>query len=165
MKLQELIEDKKLDWVNSDITEANFPPQETGTDFKLYHFNLKMESEEVVAEMAKDGYQPANIHELLLWQEWNDKDWVVALGSVAGVIGFRYVAYLYGCGSGRDLGLRGWGGRWDADYRFLAVKQISSDTKTPSSPELGNLVTLALKSATNKQLLEELSIRLTNPKG
>jgi hypothetical protein len=45
-------------------------------------------------EIEKEGYRAANISELLSWKDWNDKDWVAALGSVAAVDDSRSVPFL-----------------------------------------------------------------------
>lgn len=123
-----LIKGHKFDYVNSDITVENFPSQEVSTDFELYHFDRYISSEAAIEEMKKDGYKPANIYELLLWPDWNGKDWVVALGSVCGVGGDRLVACLDGVDSERYLDLGWFGGVCDGGCRFLATKQLSLDT-------------------------------------
>lgn len=128
-KLSSLIKEKKFDYVNSDITDTLFSvPKEIGTDFKLYHFDRYISSEDAIKEMEKDGYKPANIYELLTWTGWNDNDWVVALGSVGKVDGDRRVPYLDGSGSRRDLHLRWFGLGWDALCRFLGVRNLSSES-------------------------------------
>lgn len=38
------------------------------------HIEQCISSEDVVLEMQKEGYEPANILELLEWKDWNDKD-------------------------------------------------------------------------------------------
>lgn len=126
-KLTELIKSRKFDWVNSSITDNLFEsPKEIGTDFKLFHFNMSISSEDAVKEMAVAGYRPAHVWELLTWNEWNENDSVVALGSVGEVDGDRYVPYLRGNDSERGLGLRWWDYDWDAYCRFLGVRNSSS---------------------------------------
>lgn len=123
-----LIKDRKFDYVDSDITVKNFPPQEVSTDFKLYHFGRTVSSEAAIKEMKKDGYKPANIYELLLWPDWNGKDWVTALGSVCEVNGRRSVACLSRVGSERFLDLSWFVVDWGGDCRFLAVRNSDSVT-------------------------------------
>lgn len=137
-----LIKGRKFDWVNENITVKNFPPQEVSTDFKLYHFGRYISSEAAIEEMKKDGYKPANIYELLLWPDWNGKDWVVALGSVCKVDGNRYVACLLGDDSGRRLYLLWFDGDWGGSYRCLAVRNSDTATLGASPSE-----TLTLDSA------------------
>lgn len=120
---------KDFDWVNSDI-EANFPLEERKHgEYKLFHFDRYISSEDAIEEMKKKGYVPVTLLELLEWKKWNGKDWVVALGSVAEVDGRLYVPYLGGDGSERYLYLGWWGDVWDAYYRFLGVA-LSSETKS-----------------------------------
>lgn len=133
--LQQLIKKHKFDWVNPDITESNFPPEEISTNpTKLYHLDRNISSDEVVKEMARDGYRPANAYELLNWEAWNGEDYVVALGSFARIYGSRHVLCLYRYGSGRDLRLDWLDDDWFGGCRFLAVA-TSSDPK-PLDPSL-----------------------------
>src|ERR1035437_1835235 len=116
--LNQLIASHNFNWVNSDI-EKNFKLEKVrSSDYKLYHFDKYISSEDAIKEMAKDGYLPATITELLKWKGWNDKDWVIALGSVAKVGGGRLVACLGGFGTRRGLGLGWFGSVWGDDYRF-----------------------------------------------
>jgi hypothetical protein len=146
MALESLIKNKKFDWTNPDITEENFPLQEIrGTEYKLYHFNKRILSEDAIKEIQRDGYEPSNLYELLEWKDWNNKDYVVALGSVGEVHGDRRVPGLCEDSSGRVLGLGWWGSDWNSHFRFLAVRPLSSDTLNPQT--LGNLDSLSLEKA------------------
>jgi hypothetical protein len=125
--LKKLIESKKFDWVNSNITEDLFPlVKRKHKGYKLFHFDRYISSEAVIREMEKEGYMPANTLELLEWKDWNDKDWVVALGSVGGVYGSRFVPGLDGGDSLRGLRLDHWGGGWLSRCRFLGVRNCTS---------------------------------------
>lgn len=141
--LKSLIKAKKLDYVNFNITAKNFPaPKEIGTDFKLFHFDKSIASEDVIKAMEAEGYHPADLYELLSF-DWNGTDWVAALGSVCEVDGYRVVPHLDGGGSGRGLGLGWWVDGWDSLCRFLAVR-LSSDAKTSA---LGHSGILSLEAA------------------
>ena len=134
--LAQLIEKGKFDYVNSSITEDLFPaPKTLHTDYKLFHFNKFISSQEAIVAIKKEGYIPATLHELLMWEEWNDKDTVVALGSSAHVDGHRGVPGLYGFGAERGLHLGWWRFDWHGDCRFLAVRNLPLDTQTISSPD------------------------------
>lgn len=137
--LTQLIEAKNLDYVSINITEDNFPPQPMSGDYKIYHFNRYMTSEDVIDEMKKDGYRPMNIYELLEWDGWNGTDWVVALGSSCVLYDNRYVLILLEVCSECELDLSYWGGVWDGDYRFGASRNL--ETKTLESSD-----TLTLES-------------------
>ncbi|TSC83232.1 MAG: hypothetical protein G01um101419_142 [Parcubacteria group bacterium Gr01-1014_19] len=122
--LQKMIQSGSFGYVNVNITEANFPDVGVKTDFKVFYPNKVVSSDQMVAEMKKEGYRPANLRELLTWMSanWNGKDWVVALGQEwrdSG--GGRDVPCLcFGGERGLDLG---WDdGGWDAGCRFLAVR-------------------------------------------
>ncbi len=128
--IKDLIDSKKLDWVNDNISSKNFPEQPIrSSDYKLFHFDKYISSEDAVKEMEAEGYSPANIFELLGWKDWNEKDWVVGLGSVCEVRGHRFVPSLRRGASGRHLGLGFWDDGWGGRFRFLACK-LSSGTKS-----------------------------------
>lgn len=146
-KLSSLIEARKLDYVSSTMTDSFFPePKEIGTDFKLFHFDKNISSEDAVKEMEKQGYSPANAWELLSWKDWNRKDWLVCLGSVGEVDGSRRVPCLREVGSGRDLGLGWFDDDWSADCRFLGVRNSSYETKELEKNDLGDSGTLTLEA-------------------
>ena len=84
--------------------------------------------------MDKEGYNPANIYELLNWKDWNSKDWVVALGSSCVLGGGRQVAFLYGDGFRRGLDLGVWDGVWHG-ARFLGVRNLETKALESSSKE------------------------------
>lgn len=53
--LKKIIESKKFDWVNSVITEENFPKQEIRKgEYKLFHFKKYISSEDASKEMKMD---------------------------------------------------------------------------------------------------------------
>lgn len=128
--LTKLIKQGNFYYVNSNITLETFPPESIRSEeYKLFHFNRYISSDDAVKEMEKEGYAPANIYELLSWKGWNGTDWVVGFGSEASVIGGRGIPYLIGSGSGRDLSLSWRDGGWSAVCRFLAVRTSSLETK------------------------------------
>lgn len=129
--LTSLIKSLKFNYVNSDIEEHFTYEAPRSADYKLFHFGRDIKSEDAVKEIEKEGYSPATLLELLAYAKdgWNNEDWVVALGSVAEVRLSRSVPYLAGRDAGRSLRLGWWGGRWLRDYRFLAVRTLSSGTQ------------------------------------
>jgi len=136
LSLKSLIKKGNFQYVNSDITPENFPaPKTLREDYKLYHFNEYISSEDAIKKMEKDGYSAANVYELLSWKEWNGTDWVVALGSVAQVRGSRIVAYLDWDDSSRELFLFGFDGVWNDRCRFLAVRNFDSKAVSPLPSE------------------------------
>ncbi len=152
--LKQLIDSKKFDWVNSDI-EKNFKLEKVrNLEYKLFHFDKYISSENTIKEMEKDGYIPANLTELLSWKDWNGKDFVVALGSVAGVGGDRRVACLRRDDSGRRLDLGWFDAGWGGSVRFLAVRNLDSQT-LESSPQ--SLRTLPLRKETSRQALTRIA--------
>jgi hypothetical protein len=121
----------RYDWVNSDITEEHFPtsvPADYDVEYKLFHFNHTISSDDAIKEMEKEGFRPGTLVELLALGETNpelQKQFpIVALGSTwQSPRGHRYVPCLYWGGSGRGLGLRWFGIDWVDVCRFLAVRK------------------------------------------
>ncbi len=132
--LEQMIAAGRYDWKNQDINQKNFPipPSKCGKKeevaIELKHFNRTMESEEVLRELDKDGFRPANVFELQAFAErYPEKQRefpIVALGSVwRGWRGRRCVACLYGGSVGRDLRLDYFDSGWGSDCRFAAVRK------------------------------------------
>ena len=129
--LEAMVRAGKYNYANDDITAANFPPQGSGKarlEAILVQFGRYVDSDEVLAEMEKNGLRAGTLAELLALgaqhpnaQKEGD---IVALGSVWQFPGGdRRVPYLWDDGSERLLSLywfgRGWGGR----CRFLAFRK------------------------------------------
>lgn len=132
--LQPLIDAAKFDWVDEKIV-SNFPLQEVRGEFRLFHFECRISSQDAISEMQKEGYEPANATEVLTYapNEWNGEDFVAALGQSARVNGLRLVPCLYGDGRERFLNLHWWSSsRATAYCRFLGVR--TSSLESQSSP-------------------------------
>lgn len=128
--LAEMIALGRYDWVNSDITEGNFPMPEgftLGSEPKVFHFDRTISSEKAIKEMEKQGYRPAMIWDLLDYGAKNPEEQrkypIVALGSVAVFGDDRDVASLHRGGSARRLCLDGFDCGWNDYCRFLAVRK------------------------------------------
>ena len=135
--LKSLIIAAKFDWVNSDITEQNFPIETTEPGkCELVDYKKPINTEDVLDDMEKHNLRPATLKELLTYAErkWNGKDAVIAFGSVwQGSGGVRFVPCLDCGGSGRRLGLDWIDGDWRDGCRFLAVrKSLDTGTLSPS---------------------------------
>ncbi len=127
--LSDLITSLKLDWVNENINETNFPVQpedliETEKEYKEFHFRKTMSSESVIAEMNKENFRPATTREQLKWalKNWDGKSIIVALGqSWLNSYGNRHVSVL--CFGLRELDLFWFGDDWSVNSRFLGVRK------------------------------------------
>ena len=95
--------------------------------FEYVHMDRAASTDEVLAEMDREGLRPALYEELLGFAEkYPDeqrKRPTVALGSETDVGRDRHVAYLGRDGDGRRLGLRWIDRGWNGRYRFLAVRK------------------------------------------
>lgn len=128
--LQQLISENNFTFVHPGITDNNFPLVEfSETDFKVFHFDRFISSEDAIIKMGKEGYRAANIYELLTWNKTNkDSGYFVALGSFLRPLDGRSVPCL-SLGGGRGLDMPRWGGDWNGIYRFLAVKKYPDNTQ------------------------------------
>ena len=121
----------KYDWKNDDIMSKNFPSQETGTreaTVELFRYGKDMSTDEVLAELDKQGYRPATLKELLAIGEKHpdlQKEFpIFALGSVwQNPSDGRGCPCLSGGGSKRRLILDWIDFRWDGRCRFAAVRK------------------------------------------
>ncbi len=156
--LKQQIKAYKFDWVNSDI-EQNFKAESVREGMKVFHFNQYVSSEEAIAKMKKEGYLPANLSELLTYakNEWDGKDLVVALGSVAELDGSRRVPFLHRYASERVLSLYWFDNGWGPVCRFLVVPSTQSlEPKSSSSLTLEPLDARMKKLEARMKKLESL---------
>jgi hypothetical protein len=130
MTLAEMIVAGRYDWKNDDITAERFPIMGKGKKeiaVELIHFNRNISSDDVERELDKMGLRSATIEELLAFgatfPETQRKFSIIALGSVARIDGYRYVAFLRRIDSGRNLYLRWRDDDWSEIVRFLAVRK------------------------------------------
>ena len=129
--LKQMICAGQYDWIDNDIVSNHFPVTGTGqkeTEITLFHFNRVISSDNAIVEMAKAGYRPALVEELLTlgaaYKELQKKFPIVALGSVwQAPGGSRGVPSLHWDGRGRRQGRggtlrrQGRGGAEDRRYR------------------------------------------------
>jgi hypothetical protein len=123
----------KYDWVNSDITEKNFPDKEDGdyeVEYRIFHFNRSISSESIMAEMEKEGFKPANILELLKLGEIQpnlQKEFpIVALDSNWIDQDDVHNVLIIRSDCGRRILILNWlNYEWDERYRFLGVRKVA----------------------------------------
>ncbi len=129
--LPEMIRAGHYDWTNPDINEEKFtvdPRRFTTEGTKVYHFNKWMSIEAVIAEMMKDGYEPAFIENLLAYGAENPEEQrkypIVALGSsCVSRDGDVVSPFLDRRVDGRGLDLDWLAGDWSESCRFLAARK------------------------------------------
>lgn len=129
---------KAFGWVNDAYGRAKFEPiaacrdiDRTNRDVAFRYFRIKrtMTTKQILAAMDKAGLRPAMYEELLAfagkYQDEQRKFPIVALGSVAVLVGGVRVAYLDENDLARDLNLRydGPSDEWLGRYVFLAVSK------------------------------------------
>jgi hypothetical protein len=120
----------KYDYQNPNVTSENFPVKgnQGKKEVSTVHFGRRMESlEEVIAELDKLGFRPAETADLLAFgkdqSEIQLQYPVIALGSSATVDGYRCAPFLGKSDSKRGLFLSYWALGWHGSYRFLAVRK------------------------------------------
>jgi hypothetical protein len=117
--------------VNASITGQNFPSSkhgETKLDIVLIRYDRRMTSEEVLAELDRDGLRPAELLEFLAfgatYPDVQRKFSVVGLGSVwKDLKGYRNVPCLYTASEGRYADLHWWDDGWYSYSRFAAIRK------------------------------------------
>ncbi len=129
LSAEEAIKAGKYGWVKSDINNESFENGRSGTrrvELRLFYFSHGMTSKEVVSEMGKEGYRPAEFHELLAlgagYPNEQRKKPILALGSVERDCSHR-VPCLGLYNYGRELGLVDVGCWAGGHWRFAAVKK------------------------------------------
>lgn len=128
--VKELLEAGKYDgYVNSNITDANFPDDTTG-DKEVFLFPISdiLDTDDVIAKMDKENFKPASVKTGLAFGEqypdFQRRNPLIALGSVwVAPFGARRVLGLWGRGSARDADLDWCGHQWHPRYIFLAVSK------------------------------------------
>lgn len=120
-------------WLDRDITAKNFPisrgviGKKIEVFTKLFYFDYDINSDDVISKMAKDGYLPAVLMELLalgfLFPGLQRQHPIVALGSVWNVVkGHPFAPCLDVNNYERGLGLYASTLNW-RDYWFLGVQK------------------------------------------
>lgn len=115
-------------WTNSDLTEKKFPvteDQHGEWEWKLFHFNRSISSEDAIRLIQEDGFEPTQTGHILTFGEINPEEQrkypIIGLSSVAVVNLFRLVPGLW-CGRGRrELCLYWFDNDWSGRCRFLGV--------------------------------------------
>lgn len=121
----------KYDWVDGDITEKHFPiniPADYDAEYKLFHFNRVISSDDAIKEMKKEGYRPATLVELLVLGETQPElqrlFQIIALSPITPwdvSHGDYRVPTLTKGNAGRELTLNWSGDGWNAYSRFLGI--------------------------------------------
>jgi hypothetical protein len=124
------ITEGNYNWVNTNITEQNFPrPQhEHGKHeipFRLFHFDKNIASENIIQRMGQKDFRPVALRQLLAWGKVNPELQcqfpIIALGSVwRHSDGRLHVPGIWGYSSDYYLVLSWLDDAWDPYSRFLA---------------------------------------------
>jgi hypothetical protein len=132
MSLEDMIAAGKYDWVSGGITAERFPVEGTGIKkfrTKLFDFSPRISSDDAAAAIRKENFTPGNdVHGFAFGATFPDEQRkypIACLGLSAQVRGGRGVVCLSRYGVERSLSLYDWGDRWDDDWRFLAVQEVS----------------------------------------
>ena len=157
--LNNLIKACKFNYVNSDITEKHFPLKKIRGKVKIFNFDYFISSEDAIKEMEKEGYQPANAYELLEYakNDWNENDWIVALGSTwQASPGNLAVLVLHSSSGGRELRFDCFACRWDRPCVFAGVRKSLETQPLGSALELEPFETRLLSLEEKFRKLKEI---------
>ena len=135
--LQQMIAARHYSWITPDIIAARIPMDGTGTvhvEAMLFHFDRFVSSEDAIkainTEDPENPWEPAKIEHLLSFGVKHPDGQrtypILGLGSVAEVAEDRRVPCLDGTGTGCYLDLPWWDNVWSNNFRFLAVRNLSS---------------------------------------
>jgi hypothetical protein len=136
--VEEMLEASQYDWVYRPISGENFPALGGGeirVSARLFYFEGK-KSREIISEIEKAGYRPANIFELLAlgkeYPELQKSFRIVALGTVwENERGFSRVPILFFRGEEiRSLSLSWFTYDWSQEHRFLGIKKTKNKTSS-----------------------------------
>lgn len=137
MTLEQLIKKTDYYFVNDNFTSANFPkPKKIETkNWKMITIDKRMTSEEVLAEIKRQGCRPGNVWELAEWannhrEEVPKGKWYVALGSPwKDSLGGHGMPSVGARSAGVfNFGLGGFESVWDEDDAFFSFCDPSLDT-------------------------------------
>ncbi len=134
LPLSDMIRDGKFDRVNPDIAEKSFPIHKRSNsevEMKLFDFtNPDIEFDEVIREMDRQGYRPAELPEALAYAKANpdeQRKYPIAIpGSILPLLGgSRCIPCLVDWYGSRKLDLLWYGpGYWSLGwFRFLGVRK------------------------------------------
>ncbi|MBP6889607.1 MAG: hypothetical protein KBC83_04135 [Candidatus Moranbacteria bacterium] len=119
-------------WRNSDLTEKKFlvtADQVGEWEWKLFHFNRRISSEDAFGLIQEDGFEPGQIGHILTFGEINPEEQrkypIIGLGSVAEVLLDRFVPVLWYDDDRRGLCLSWFDRDWGDRCRFLGVRRRS----------------------------------------
>lgn len=129
--VESLVKKGKYGWSNPSISSKKFPTkfsEQHKVETKLF-FDYTTYSEDIIVEMKKQGFRPAELHELLTYGIKNPEEQrkypIIALSSP---LRFwrpsRQVAYLGNDRKGRVLDLYYFDTDWHKGCRFLAVREF-----------------------------------------
>lgn len=130
--INELILAGKYDHLDHDINENNFHLEERRRKirlgFKLFNFNRPISSKNIISQMAKRGYRPSGVEEILLFGElrpdFQRYHPIVALNAIfTDSKMYSRVIVLSGDLSRRYIYLAWLGTQWETRYRFLGIKE------------------------------------------
>ncbi len=137
LNLEQMILAANYGHVNSDITPVSFPVRGSGTATliaQLFHLDPSASHQDVVREMEKVGFRPANIEELIAYgtimpnEQW-ELD-IIGFGSIGQLdqIEGRWiygVPRIFRASQGCELNLTAFGYRdWPKEVRFLGVRVV-----------------------------------------
>ncbi len=132
LAFEERITRGNYSWTNSNLTEKEFPvtaDQIGEWEWKLFHFNRSISSEDAIRLIKEDGFEPAQTGHILTFGEINPEEQrkypIIGLGSIAEVGLGRVVLGPWSDYDRRELHLYWFVDDWRDYFRFLGVRRRS----------------------------------------
>lgn len=129
--IENLVKAGKYDWSHIDISSELFRTERKGStnlNIELINFPTQKSTEEVLEEINKNEFRPADIIEILTfaakYPDEQRKYPIAARGSMwIGSCGGHFVPCLRTGSKGRYVDLYWFGGIWDTYYRFAVIRE------------------------------------------
>lgn len=173
MQIKDFIQKNNFYYVNSDITDENFPPQkvEKGEPV-IYNLEKDMSLTEISEDLKKKNLRPANIYELMDWFEKNKENikgsgkFYVALGSqFVDSYGRRRVPYVLAfTDGGFEFYLSYFENDWDEVDYFLCYPLYVGASGSAGNRELEKAIEickangLKIIKTVSKTVIEEVEL-------
>jgi len=130
ISISTLVKEGNYQGVTREINDRNFQTKRTGQaemEIKLFYFHVTKKAEEVIAAMEREGYLPAEFHDLMFFGIQNPEEQVrypiAGLGSVWVDVDGTGGKYAIAISDSRSVTLRCYDGYWGTGYRFLGVRR------------------------------------------
>jgi len=164
--LEKLINKKDYSYINSEITDKNFPvPEKIQTEgWKIIRMNKSFSSKEALDKIKSEGCRPANVYELITWAN-EHKEAEMPLGKWSAVLAFgsecedadgchRVPDVYRDSGGDFEFDLGYFESDWYGDDCLLCFCDDSTQAISTSETKTSDPLMPAYRLATDKEIAE-----------